>query len=177
MGIRKKVYMIEHQEDTDISVDRREETLVTQHPGYVATEQIVQDVAAERRMELFQLNRVMWSILVFLEILLACRFLLRLIAANPDSGFAVLMYGITGIFVAPFYGLISTPTYGGAALEVTTLIAMIVYAMIFWGIAYVIRMVVDRPRARSFTSTTREQTPGGDGNVRTTHTTISNGKM
>ena len=68
--------MIENQEVNDVAVDRREETLVTQHPGYVATEQIVQDVAAERRMELFQLNRVMWSILVFLEILLACRFLL-----------------------------------------------------------------------------------------------------
>lgn len=169
--------MIENQENTEIAVDRREETLVTQQPGYTATEQVVRDVAAERRMEFFQLNRILWSMLVFLEILLGFRFLLRLIAANPDSGFAVLMYGVTGIFVAPFYGLISTPKYGGSALEVTTLIAMIVYALIFWGIAYVIRMIVDRPRARSFTSTTREQTPGGAGNVRTTHTTISNGKM
>jgi predicted neutral ceramidase superfamily lipid hydrolase len=128
-------------------------------------------------MGLFQLNRILWSMLVFLEILLAGRFLLRLIAANPDSGFAMLMYGITGVFVGPFNGLISTPTYGRLSLEVTTLIAMLVYALIFWGIAYVIRMVVDRPSARSFTSTTREQTPGGEGNVRTTHTTISNGKL
>jgi hypothetical protein len=142
-----------------------------------ATEQVVTDVAAERRMGLFQLNRFLWSLLAFLEILLAFRFVLRLIASNSESGFGMLMYGITGVFVAPFNGLVGTPTSGGAALEVTTLIAMAVYALVFWGIAYVIRMVVDRPTARSFTRTTREQTPGGEGNVRTTHTTISYNKL
>lgn len=169
--------MIENQDINDVAVDRHEETLVTRHPGYTATEQVVRDVAAERRMGLFQLNRILWSILAFLEILLAFRFVLKLIAANPDSGFAMLMYGITGVFVAPFKGLIATPRFGGSSLEVTTLIAMAVYALIFWGIAHVIRMVADRPSARSFTRTTREQTPGDEGNVRTTHTTISNGKM
>jgi uncharacterized membrane protein len=169
--------MIENQEINDVAVDRREETVVTRQPGYAATEQIVRDVAAERRMKLFQINRIMWSILAFLEILLAFRFLLRMIAANPDSGFAMFLYGITGLFVGPFNGLIGTPTSGGSSLELTTLIAMAVYALVFWGIAYIIRMVVDRPTARSFIRTTREQTPGGEGNVRTTHTTISNGKL
>ena len=169
--------MIKDQRLNDEAVDRREETLVTRHPGYVATEQVVRDVAAERRLAWFKFNRIMWSLLAFLEILLAFRFVLRMIAANPDSGFAVLIYGITGIFVGPFNGLIATPTSGGSSLEVTTLIAMAVYALIFWGVAYVIHMVVDRPNVRSFTRTTREQTPGGEGNVRTTHTTISSNKM
>jgi uncharacterized membrane protein len=166
--------MIDNQQiNNDVSVDRREETVTTQQPGYAATEQVVRDVAAERRLGLFQIYRFLWSILAFLEILLAFRFVLRMIAANPDSGFATLIYGITGVFVAPFNGLISTPTSGGSSLEVTTLIAMAVYALIFWGIAYVIRMITDRPRARSFTRSTREQTQGGEGNVRTTHTTIN----
>src|SRR5450756_2285173 len=112
--------MIEDQDINDVAVDRREETVVTQQPGYAATEQVVRDVAAERRLGLFQVNRIMWSILAFLEILLAFRFVLRLIAANPDSGFAVLIYGITGVFVAPFNGLIATPRSGGSSLEVTT---------------------------------------------------------
>jgi YggT family protein len=169
--------MIEDQRINEEPVDRREETLITRHPGYTATEQVVRDVAAERRMALFQVNRIMWSLLAFLEILLAIRFILRLMAANPNSGFAIFMYGITGVFVGPFNGLVTTPSSGGLTLEVTTLIAMAVYALIFWGIAYVIRMVTDRPTARSFISTTREQTPGGEGNVRTTHTTISDGKL
>ena len=115
--------------------------------------------------------------LVFLEMLLSFRFMLRLIAANPDSGFAMLIYGVSGVFVAPFNGLIATPTARGITLELTTLIAMLVYAMMFWGAAYMFRLIIDRPRTSSFTRTTREQTPGGEGNVRTTHTTISNGKM
>ena len=170
--------MIEDPEHlNNVAVDRREETVVTRQPGYAATEQVVRDVAAERRMGLFQVNRIMWSLLAFLEILLAFRFVLRMIAANPNSGFAVLMYGVTGIFVGPFNGLIATPTYDGSVLEVTTLIAMIVYALIFWGIAYVIKIIVDRPNALTLTRTTTELTPGGKGNVRTTHTTISNGRL
>ncbi|MDR3576021.1 MAG: hypothetical protein P4L50_19320 [Anaerolineaceae bacterium] len=169
--------MIENPETSERSIDRREETTFTRHPGYVATEQVVRDVATERRMEIFQIYRILWSLLVFLEILLAFRFILRLIGANPGSGFAVLMYGITGLFVWPFFGLIATPTIGGSAIELTTLIAMAVYAMVFWGFAYVIRLIADRPGARSFTRTTREQIPGGEGNIRTTHTTISDGKM
>lgn len=169
--------MIENHDIDDVAVDRREETVVTRQPGYAATEQMVRDVAAERRLGFYQFNRILWSLLAFLEILLAFRFVLRMIGANPNSGFAVLMYGITGVFVAPFNGLIGTPTSGGTALEVTTLIAMAVYVLIFWGFNYALKMVVERPRARSFTRTTREQAPGDEGNVRTTHTTISNGKF
>jgi hypothetical protein len=165
--------MIENQEIHDVAVDLREETLVTRHPGYAATEQVVRDVAAERRIGLFQLNRIMWSLLAFLEILLAFRIILRWIAANPDSGFGMLMYGVTGVFVAPFNGLVATPMFDGGPLEVTTLIAMVVYALAFWGLAYLIRMVVERPSAISFTRSTREQTPGGSGNERTTYTTRS----
>jgi hypothetical protein len=171
--------MVEYQESDNayVDVDRREETIVTRHPGYTSTEQVVRDVAAERRMGWFQFNRIMWSMLAFLEILLASRILLRLIAANPNSGFTMLIYGITGLFVAPFNGMVATPTFDGSSLEVTTLIAMTVYAMVFAGIAYVFRLFLDRTSASTFTRTTREQTPGGEGNIRTTHTTISNNKL
>lgn len=160
----------------DSEVDRREVTVVTQEPGFASTEQVVRDVAAERRMEKFQINRIIWNILAFLEILLAFRFVLRLIAANPDSGFAMIMYGITGIFVWPFNGLIATPTSGGTSLELTTLIAMGVYALIFWGFVHAIWMIADLSIVRTFTTrSTREQTRGAPGNVRTTHT-VSNRK-
>jgi uncharacterized membrane protein len=169
--------MFENEEIDDAAVNRREETVITRHPGYTATEQVIRDVAAERRIGMFQFNRILWSILALLEILLALRFILRLIAANPGSGFAVFIYGITGLFIGPFNGLIATPIIAGSPIEMTTLIGMIVYAMVFFGIGYVIQLVADRPSARSFTRSTRELTPGGEGNERTTHTTISNSKM
>jgi len=160
-----------NQPINEIAVDRREETVVTQQPGYAATEQVTRDVAAERRLVLFQVTRIVWSLLGLLEILLGLRFMLKLIAANPNSGFAVFMYGITGPFMAPFKGLIGTPTSGGTILEVTTLIAMAIYALLFWGVVRVIQIVADRPSARTVTRSVREQTPGGS--ERTTHTTRS----
>jgi len=54
-------------------------------------------------------------------------------------------------------------------LEVTTLIAMGVYALVFWGIVYVIQIVSNRPGSRSVTRSVREQT--GPGTERTTRTT------
>ncbi len=161
-----------NQPINQVSVDRREETVVTQQPGYAATEQVTRDVAAERRLGLFQVTRIVWSILVLLEVLLGLRFMLKLIAANPGSGFAAFMYGITGPFIAPFAGLVGTPTSGGVILEVTTLIAMAIYALIFWGVVRVIQIVADRPIARTVTRSVQEQLPG-TGTARTTHTTRS----
>ncbi|MGC9467865.1 MAG: YggT family protein, partial [Anaerolineae bacterium] len=112
-----------------------------------------------------------WSVLGFLEILLGLRVALKLMAANPDSGFAALIYGVTEPFVAPFALLVRTPSAGGVTLELTTLIAMGVYALATWGIVRVIQIVTDRPSARTTTRSTREQT--GEGVERTTHTTRS----
>jgi len=168
--------MTNMQPGSELSVDRGEETVVTQQPGYAATEQVTRDVAAERRMGLFQLTRILMTVLGVLEILLALRFVLHLIAANAASGFAQLIYGLSGLFVAPFTGLVGTPTSGGTTVEVTTLFAMATYALLFWIIMRIIPIVVDRPSARTISRVTREQTPNSAGGVETdstTHTTIS----
>ncbi len=154
----------------EVAVDRREETVVTQEPGYATTQVTVRDVAAERRINLFQVTRLIWSVLALLEVMLGLRFLLKLIGANAASGFGTFVYGLTGLFVAPFTGLLSFWTSGESILEVTTLVAMAIYALLFWGMVRVLAMVMERGGARSITRSTREQTPGGAGNERTTHT-------
>lgn len=165
--------MSENQPISEMAVDRREETVVTQQPGYAATERVIHDVAAERRIRLALVIRIIQTILGVLEILLALRFVLKLIGANPASGFATLMYGITGPFYVPFAGLVSNPASGAMILEVTTLIAMAVYALFVWIIVRVIYVVTDRPSARSVTRTVREQAPGGTGTEHTVNTISS----
>jgi uncharacterized membrane protein len=151
--------MSDNQQINEVAVDRRAETVTTQQGGYAATEQVVRDVAVERRLWYLQIDRIMYTILGILEILLGLRFLLRLIAANPDSGFSVFIYGITGLFVAPFNALIGTPTYKGASFEATTLIAMAVYALLFWVLARVLLVVTSQTSARTMTRSTREVHP------------------
>ena len=164
---------LENQTLGESSVDRREETVITQQPGYATTEQTVRDVAAERRMNVFQLTRLIWTVLALLEIMLGLRFLLKLIGANAASGFGTFVYGLTALFVAPFNGLLSSWSSGASILEVTTLVAMAIYALLFWGIVRVFGIVMERSGARTVTRSTREQTPGGPGNERVTHTTTS----
>lgn len=108
-----------------------------------------------------QIDRIMYTLLGILEILLGLRFVLKLIGANPDSGFSVFIYGITGIFIAPFNALIGTPMFGEASFEATTLIAMAVYALLFWVLVRVLQVATSQTTARTVTRSTREDTHGG----------------
>lgn len=160
--------MSENQQNQELSVDRRQDTQITQEDGYASIQRVTRDVAAERRQTMYQVVRIIYTILGLLEILLGLRFFLKLIAANADSGFGSLIYGLSAIFVAPFNGLVGTPAAGGAALEVTTLVAMAVYALLFWLIVRGIAIAADRPSARSVTRSVQEQSP--DGSVRSSST-------
>ena len=45
------------------------------------------------------------------------------------------------MFVVPFYGIFNDPTFGNSVLEITTLIAMLIYALLAWGIVSLGRLV------------------------------------
>ncbi|MCE5259439.1 MAG: YggT family protein [Chloroflexi bacterium] len=142
---------IKSNNDEERSVDRREQKVVTQQPGYVASEQVTRDVAAEQRMGVSKVAQVIWILLGLLEILLGLRVVFKLIAANPDAGFATFIYGITKPFIAPFALLVGTPTAGGSVFEFTTLIAMAVYALFVWIIVRLIMVGANRSSARTET--------------------------
>jgi hypothetical protein len=90
----------------DTAVDRRQETVITQQPGYAATEQVTRDVASEKRQTLFQINRILYTLLGGLEILLAARFVLKLIGANPGSGFAAAAWPRFIVFCPSSWGIV-----------------------------------------------------------------------
>lgn len=90
----------------------------------------------------FTAKRVIYYVLGLLEILLAFRFVFKLLGANPGSGFVSFIYAITQIFLAPFTTIFRTAVTQGietkAVLEPSTMIGMIVYALIAWGIVKLI---------------------------------------
>ncbi len=80
--------------------------------------------------------RVVWYITGVIVALLALRLVLQLLGANEDNGFVSLVYGLSGFFAAPFFGMFSyEPSYGVSYFEVSTLVAMLIYLLIGWGIA------------------------------------------
>lgn len=73
--------------------------------------------------------------------LLAIRFILSLLGADRNNGFADFIYSVTHPFVAPFFGLFHYDTqYGVSKFELATLIAMLVYALVAYGIVKLITL-------------------------------------
>lgn len=103
------------------------------------------DPEQERRTFTFRATHLVWLLFGILEGLLALRVGLKLIGANPDSPVAALIYGFTGFFLASFEGLTKTPAIGGMVLEISSVIAMAVYALIAWGLERSIWVIFYRP--------------------------------
>jgi len=83
---------------------------------------------------LYRGTQVVWYIVGLLEILMAFRFVLKLLAANPAAGFSKFIYTVSYIFVAPFLSVFRITRVEGNIFEWTTLLAMAVYLLIGWGI-------------------------------------------
>ena len=97
-----------------------------------------------------------------IEGLLLIRFFLRALAANADAGFSQAIYAITGVLVGPFVGLFGTPQIAtGAALELSTLVAVIVYAAIGWLLARAAWLIFGDSRSSSVAHATSQQTRVG----------------
>lgn len=75
--------------------------------------------------------RIVWYIASILLILLAFRFILALLGANPENQFASFIYDVSHPFVAPFFSLFNYDMqYGVSRFEAYTLVAMLVYVVI-----------------------------------------------
>jgi hypothetical protein len=85
--------------------------------------------------------RIVSYILGVIEVILAFRFVLALLGANRSNDFAQFVFNLSQPFVQPFFGLFGyTPRYGASHVELYTLVAMAVYAIIAWGIISLIRL-------------------------------------
>lgn len=83
---------------------------------------------------LYRGTQIVWYFFGLLEILLMFRFALKLLGANAYAGFTSFIYGVTHIFVVPFVSVFRVSYVEGSIFEWTTFLAMLVYAIIAWGI-------------------------------------------
>jgi len=100
----------------------------------------------EQRIFSFKATQLIWLFLGILEAFIALRFLLKLIGANPESPIVALIYGFTYLFLFPFEGMTATPAAGGMVLELSSLFAMGIYALIAWAVERIVWLVFYRPR-------------------------------
>ena len=99
-----------------------------------------------QRIFTFKATQLVWLVFGILEGMIALRIGLMLIGANASAPIVALIYGFTSLFLFPFTGLISSPTVGGLVLEISSLFAMLIYALIAWVVERTIWLIFYRPR-------------------------------
>ena len=126
-----------------------------------------------QRYATFKATQLIWLLLTLLEAVLALRVVFKLIGVNAANPFATLLYGFTHFFVAPFASLTGAPSAEGMVLEISTIIAMIVYLLIAWALERIVYVFFYRPRgAVSVRQTTvLDHTPVQSQTVTTDRTT------
>ena len=92
----------------------------------------------EKKKAIFKGWQIVWYILGVIETLLTFRFVLKALAANPLSGFTNLIYTLSAPLVAPFVGIFRTTVTQGSVVEWSTIVAILVYLVLAWGIVYLL---------------------------------------
>ncbi|TMG67178.1 MAG: YggT family protein [Chloroflexi bacterium] len=76
--------------------------------------------------------------------LLLIRMMLKLLGANPHAGFSNWLYNVTDVFLAPFRNLLPTIGNEQSQLEMSVVVAILVYALIGWAVARLFAIVFYR---------------------------------
>ena len=116
-------------------------------------ESTIADPYAGRRASASKMRQGIYIFFGFIEALLTIRFILRLFAANPDAGFAQLIYGVTAPLVGPFTGLFGTVQTAGSVFESQSVVAIVVYALVAWLIVKVAWLMFGETRSATATTT------------------------
>lgn len=109
----------------------------------VVEERYIERPVVTRNYTLARTARAVYFIFGLFEALIAIRVVLRLLAANPNSSFASLIYSLTRPLVAPFRGLFTDPNMGRAVFEFSSLVAIVVYALIAYALVRLLYIFAD----------------------------------
>lgn len=109
--------------------------------------QVTQEVPAstpktyQKKKVIFRTYQIIYYIVGVIEVLLAFRIGLKMLAANPNSGFTNLIYTLTDPLAVPFLGVLRITATQGAVFEWSTFIAMAVYGLVGYGIVQLIQLI------------------------------------
>jgi len=89
-------------------------------------------------------QRVIIYTYIAIAILLLSRFLLSLLAANMAAPFVDFIYQLSAPLMLPFINMFGTaPQVGVHRIEFEVLVALLIYALLFFGIAKLISIIFD----------------------------------
>ena len=116
--------------------------MAVQQPSSAPASAPVQHVSmTEQSRYNFRAAAVVWFVVGVVEIFIAARFLGKLFGASAHSAFVNFIYQVSGPMVAPFTGIFGDTGTRTNTFETASLVAIVVYAVIGWGLVVLIRIV------------------------------------
>lgn len=108
----------------------------------VSSEHVSEPSEAVRRgSAVTRAKQVIYFLFGLITVLLIIRFVLLLLGASEASGFVQLMYTLTQPLVAPFFGIFGEPSFGNSVIEWASLVAIIIYTLVAYGIARLVTLI------------------------------------
>jgi uncharacterized membrane protein len=138
-------------------IDRRKKVVVQQHGDHTHEEHVVQDINLEYRESVYKVVQFVWLLFGALEGLIAIRMVLKLIGAIPGSWFAAMVYQLSDLFLWPFQNLTVNPSFENFVFEITSVIALLVYALIGWAFVRLIWVIFYRTPTTHVTTVDRDE--------------------
>jgi hypothetical protein len=131
-------------EGNGVAQESRREDYVDQAGNHVENRiDIYEDKNLRRATLRYWVTGIVYFVLGVLEVILSLRFVFRLLGANQGSAFVAALYNISHVFVGPFDGIFNDQAIGSSSVfEVSTLVAMLIYALIFWGLVSLARVLL-----------------------------------
>ncbi len=117
------------------------ESVTSENQGQTAavTTEVKSEASGSKTIEY-----IIYFIFGLLDVLLVFRLILKLTGASTTSSFVNLIYDITRIFILPFEGIFNKGSADiletTSVFEPATLVAIIVYGILAWGIVKLIRI-------------------------------------
>lgn len=107
----------------------------------------------------YGITSLIYFLLGVLEVVLGLRFIFRLLGASEVSPFITFLYNVSHPFVAIFNGIFNDQTIGSTGVfEISTILAILIYALIGWGIVSLARIIFfPNVPSRRESSTTRRR--------------------
>ena len=116
-----------------MAVERNEEVRVVRDGDYAHRRRVVEYTPSTREVIVTRAIQLLWLVGGAVISLIAFRFTLMLLGANPANDFVHDLYRFTDVFVTPFAGIVSTPDISnGGVVDTASLFAIAVYFFATW---------------------------------------------
>jgi len=92
--------------------------------------------------------QIIWFVTSVITTLIVIRFVLKLLGASLQSGFVTFIYSLTDALVAPFRAIFPATSGQSSTVDVASLVAIVIYALVGWGLVSLVKLITAPKGAR-----------------------------